>query len=166
MRKGFTLVEMLFVIWIIPVLMMVFSGMFHTLAVTVPLTWKAVQQNTVTLGMLSQMQQDVDKATGLPRYYGKFVSNDELLVIEQADDVICYQLKEGKIARLLYTDKNQSSTAQETTWKIPNTKIQWQIRNVNDKGKAVEVQSYIEQKISGRIEKKMSISHLFFVGVF
>jgi hypothetical protein len=166
MRKGFTLVEMLFVIWTIPVVMMVFSGLFHTLAVTVPLTWKAVQQNTVTAGILSQMQQDADKATGFPQTYGNFVSSNELLIIGQADRVICYQLNEGNITRRLFADEQQSIPAEEIKWEIPDTKIQWQVRNINDKGNAVEVQSYIEQKVSGRIEKKMSISHLYFAGVF
>ena len=166
MRRGFTLVEMLTVIIIIPILMVVFSGLFHTLIINIPLTWKAVQQNTVTLGVLSQMQQDMDKATGLPQSYGKFISNDESLLIAHVDCVVCYQLEDGKITRILFKNNQQNLPAEERIWTIPNTKINWLVHEINDKNNAVEVQSHIEQKISGRTENKMEISHLFFVGVF
>jgi prepilin-type N-terminal cleavage/methylation domain-containing protein len=166
MRKGFTLIEMLVVIIIIPILMLTFSGLFHTLIVSIPLTWKTVQQNTVTLDILSQMQKDMDEAVSLPQSYDKFISNDKSLLIANADSVICYQLEDGKITRLLFKNNQQSLPTEERTWKIPNTKINWLIHKINDKNIALEVQSHIEQKISGRTENKMAISHLFLVGVF
>ncbi len=166
MRKGFTLVELLVVMVTIPILMNVFSGLFRTLIIDAPFNWKTIQQNAIVLGMLSQIQQDVDKATGLPHSYDGFNSSDDLLLIEQVDGVICYQLKEEQIVRLLLTDKQQSAQAEKRIWSIPGIKIKWLVRRIDDKGYAVEVQNHIEQTISGRTEQKMANSHLYFTGIF
>ena len=69
MRKGFTLIEVLTVVVVLPFLMIVIDGLFKTLIKDIPRSYKVVQANTSLLSVLKEMQQDIDKAKGLPETY-------------------------------------------------------------------------------------------------
>jgi len=187
MRKGFTLVEILVIIVVLPFVLVVLDGLFRTLLHDIPWSWRLVQQNTTVLNMLEQLQQDTDKAKGLPKSFAGRTASDELLLIELTDGVVCYQLKDGRVIRRKLTDTRDSSepdsettfrqtlrrslrrtyagyAEQERVWSLPNTKIQWQVWARNGKGYAVQAETYSEQKVRGQWKKKMARSHLYFVG--
>ena len=84
MRKGFTLVELLVVIIVLPFVMLVLDGLFSTLIRDIPRSYRVVQENTSLLSMLEQMQQDIDKAKGLPESFDGHTASGELLLIELA----------------------------------------------------------------------------------
>jgi len=167
MRKGFTLVELLVVIIILPFMMVVLDGLFSTLIKDIPRTHRIVQENTTLIIMLVQMQQDIDKAKGLPESFDGHTASGELLLIELANSVICYQLKDGKILRRKLTDNQQSNDEEEIVWTVPHANVTWQVWRKNRDGYAVEVRTHIKHKIRGdHWEKKMANSHLYFVGAF
>lgn len=164
MRKGFNLVELLFVIMTIPALMLVISGLFKTLVSDAPGSWKEVQQNTTVLNALEQIHQDIDKAVELPESYEDYTSNSEFLLIKQSNSIIIYQFDKGSLSR------RQISTQQNTppeirSWSFPKAKIQWRVLRKNNKSYAVEIQNNIESKRGGRLENKLENSHLYFIGV-
>ena len=97
MRKGFTLVELLVVIIVLPFVMLVLDGLFSTLIGDIPRSYRVMQENTSLLSMLEQMQQDIDKAKGLPESFDEYTTSNKLLLIELTEGMICYQLKDGKI---------------------------------------------------------------------
>jgi len=180
MRKGFTLVEVLVVVAVLPFLMIVFSGLFNTLIKDIPRSHRVVQENTSLLSMLEQMQKDIDKAKGLPESFDEYTTGDKLLLIELAEGMICYQLKDDKVLRRKLTDNQQSNALEQTVWSVPHAKVEWQVWRKDGDGPpaagfdwnpallgAVEVQTHIEHKIRGEHwEKKMANSHLYFVGAF
>jgi len=185
MRKGFTLVELLVVIIVLPFVMLVLDGLFSTLIRDVPRSYRVMQENTSLLSMLEQMQQDIDKAKGLPESFDEYTTSNKLLLIELAEGMICYQLKDEKVSRywILDTrystrinpptagfDRNPALLGQEsrieTVWSVPHAKVEWQVWRKDGGGYAVEVQTHIEHKIQGHWEKKMANSHLYFVGAF
>ena len=167
MRKGFTLVEILVVIIVLPFMMVVLDGLFSTLIKDIPRTHRVVQENTALIRILDQMQQDIDKAKGLPESFDGHTASDELLLIELADIVICYQLKDDKVLRRKLTDNQQSNDEEEIVWTVPHANVTWQVWRKGKSGYAVEVQTHIEYKIRGdHWEKKMANSHLYFVGAF
>ena len=99
MRKGFTLIEVLVIVIIMPFIFLIFDGLFRTLLSDIPWSWRIAQENTTMLSMLDQLQQDIDAAKGLPESFGTYTANDNLLLIESPDGVLCYQLKDGKVTR-------------------------------------------------------------------
>lgn len=165
MRKGFTLVEVLFIIMTIPALMFVLSGLFNTLMSEAPGSWKEVQQNTSVLNALDLIHQDIDKAIELPESYEDYTSNSELLLIKQTNSLIVYQFEKGSLTRR-QINTQQNTSPEIRSWLFPNAKIQWQVLRKNDRGYAVEIHNYIESKRAGRVENKMENSHLYFTGVF
>ena len=178
MRKGFTYVEVLIVVIVLPFMMLVLDDLFRTLIKDIPRSYQVVQENTSLLSMLEQMQKDIDKAKGLPESFGEYTTGDKLLLIELAEGMICYQLKDEKVLRHKLTDNQQSNSLGQTVWSIPHAKVEWQVWRKDRGGPptagfdrnpallgAVEVKTHIEHKIRGEHwEKKMANSHLYFVG--
>lgn len=173
MRKGFTLVELLIVIIVLPFVMIVLDGLFSTLLRDIPRSYRVMQENTSLLSMLDQMQQDINKAKGLPESFDGHTTNDEMLLIELADSVICYQLKDEKILRRTLTDNKQSyglltesNALEQKVWSAPHAKVQWKVWRKGTNGYAVDVKTYIEYKVQGHLQKKMANSHLYFVSTY
>jgi len=166
MRKGFTLVELLVVIVVLPFVMLVLGGLFSTLIRDIPRSYRVVQENTSLLSMLEQMQQDIDEAKGLPESFDGNTASGELLLIELADIVICYQLKDDKVLRCKLTDNQQKNALEKKSWSVPHAKVEWQVWRKDRDGYAVEVQTHIEHKVGGHWEKKMANSHLYFVSTY
>jgi hypothetical protein len=122
-------------------------------------------ENTTLTIILDSLQQDIDKAIGLPDSFGEYNAGSEILLIELEDSVICYQLKDGNVIRRQLTDNKQSNTEEERIWKTPHTNITWQVWKKDRNGYAIELRTSIEYKIRGKyFEKKMANSHLYFVG--
>ena len=169
MRKGFTLVELLIVVIVLPFIMLVLNDLFRTLIKDIPRSYRVVQENTSLLSMLEQMQKDIDKAKGLPESFGEYISGDKLLLIELAEGMICYQLKDEKALTVRRSSLGSRVTGDEsriTVWSIPHAKVEWRVWREDRDGYAVEVKTHIEHKIRGEHwEKKMANSHLYFVGI-
>jgi len=159
-RKGFTLVEMLVVMVIIPFAAFALDRLLMTLLTDIPRTSAVVQVNTTLLNMLRQMRKDIDQATGLPESFAGHTAGDKLLLIEWPDGAICYQLKEGQVLRYKSTD-----TQDARVWSVPNAEVQWQVWRKNGHGYALEIQTHVKQKLRAKWQKKMANSHLYFAGL-
>ena len=164
MRKGFTIVELLILIIIIPFVYVLIDGLFRTLLTDIPSSCRIVQENTTLLNMLAQIQQDMDKAKSLPELFAGQTASEKSLLIELEDSVICYQIEDGRVLRHKLTDTYEGSAEQRRVWSLPNAKVKWRILQENGRGHAVETETHIPHKSRGRWEKKMANSHLYFVG--
>jgi len=164
-RKGFTLVEILVVIVIIPFAAFALDRLLMALLTDIPRTSAVVQVNTTLLDMLKQLRKDIDKATGLPKSFAGHIESDELLLIEWPDSLICYQLKDGRVIRSKLTDTQKNGSEDARVWSVPNTTVQWRVWRKNGEGYAVEVETHVKQKLRAKWQKKMANSHLYFVGL-
>ncbi|MCP4612399.1 MAG: type II secretion system protein [Planctomycetes bacterium] len=164
MRKGFTLVEMLAVVMTLPFLLLILDGLFKTLIKDIPRSYQVVQANTSIISMLKEMQQDIDKAKGLPKTYKEYSSGDKILLIDSPEGMISYQLKDDKVLKYILTDNQPNNTEEQKVWSVPNAKVQWKVWRKNTSGYAVEVRTHIAYKLKKHLEKKMANSHLYFVG--
>jgi prepilin-type N-terminal cleavage/methylation domain-containing protein len=172
MHKGFTLVEIIVVISIIPFAALALDRLFYAFLTDIPRSSRVVQENTTVLNMLSQMRKDIDKATALPESFAGRSSNDEMLLIEQSDGIICYQLKacpersrgEGKVLRYVLKDAQDAAGEETKVWSVPNAVVQWRVLRSNGKGYAVQVSTYVKQQLREKWQKKMANSHLYFIG--
>lgn len=166
MRKGFSLVELLVVMVVLSFVLIVLAGLFTTIISDIPRSYRVIQANTSLLSMLEQMHDDIDAAKRLPESFAGHTTNDELLLIELTDAMICYQLKDGEVRRRKLTNAQQGGSEDTTVWSVPHAKVEWQVWRKDDGGYAVEVKTHIEHKIRGHLERKMANSHLYFVGAF
>ena len=166
MRKGFSLVELFVVLVVLSFVSVVLAGLFTTIIGDIPRSFRVVQANTSLLSMLEQMHDDIDAAKRLPESFAGHTTNDELLLIELTDAMICYQLKDGEVRRRKLTNAQQGGSEDTTVWSVSHAKVEWQVWRKDDGGYAVEVKTHIEHKIRGHLEKKMANSHLYFVGAF
>ena len=165
MRKGFTIVEILTAVIVLPFIIVVLDGLFRTLIKDIPRSYQVVQANTSLLSTLKEMQQDIDKAKGLPETYNEYTAGDKMLLIDLSEGMICYQLKDDKVLRYNLTDNQPNNALEQKVWSVPNAKVQWKVWRKDMIGYAVEVRTSIEYKIRGKhLEKKMANSHLYFVG--
>ena len=166
MRRGFSLVELLVVMVVLSFVSVVLAGLFTTIISDIPRSYRVIQANTSLLSTLEQMHDDIDAAKRLPESFAGHTTNDELLLIELTDAMICYQLKDGEVRRRKLTNAQQGGSEDTTVWLVPHAKVEWQVWKKDKGGYAVEVKTHIEHKIRGHLEKKMANSHLYFVGAF
>ena len=163
MRKGFALIEILILIVVIPFVLVIIDGLFRTLLTDIPWSCRIVQENTTVLNMLEQLHQDIDKAKGLPKSFAGHTASNELLLIEAADGVICYQIEDGQTVRRMLTGAQYGNAMQKRVWSVPNARVKWTVWTENGEGYAVETQTYIEHEIRRRTEKKLANSHVYFL---
>ena len=165
MRKGFTIVEVLVVVIILPFVFVVLDGLFRTLLAEIPRSYRIAQESTTLQNLLEQMQQDMDKARGLPESFAGLIANNRQILIELPDSTVCYQLKDEQIVRRKLTGVEQGNTGDERTWRLPNTKVEWRVWAKNGQEYAVETKTYIAYKTRGRWKKTMANSHLYYGGI-
>jgi type II secretory pathway component PulJ len=163
MRKGYTFTEMMAVLFFFPVAALVLDGLFRTLVHDIPRSSRVVQENTSLLSALEHIQDDIQKAGRLPEAVEGYAADANALLIEHPDEVIRYELKDGKIARCKLA-KDSSDTQTPTVWSVPNAEIEWRLWKKDGLGYAVEVRTYIRHKLREKFQEKMANSHLYFLG--
>jgi len=164
MRKGFSLVELLVVVVVLPFVFLLFDGLFKTIVSEIPTSVRLIQENTSLLNVLRQIQQDTDKALSLPKSFAGQTAGDHVLLIELSEGVICYQLKDGQIVRQKLTDTSQGKAEEPRIWHIPHANIEWKLWERNGQGYAVETNTHLEYSRRGQWKQKMAHSNLYFAG--
>jgi prepilin-type N-terminal cleavage/methylation domain-containing protein len=164
MRKGFSLVELLVVVVVLPFVFLLFDGLFKAIAGEIPMSVRLIQENTSMLNVLRQIQKDVDQAKGLPKSFAGQAASDKLLLIELAEGVISYQLKDGLVFRHKLTDTLQDKAEEPRIWSIPHASVKWNVWERNGQGYAVETNTHLEYGRKGQWKQKMAHSHLYFAG--
>lgn len=166
MRKGFSIVEALVVLAVISIISIPLARLSTTTLRDIPRSYRMIQANTSMLSALKKMHKDISAAKDLPESFGQYTTNNEVLLIELADGMICYQLKDGEMLKRKLIRRRRTGDDQEetTSWPVPYAKMEWQVRQKNNNGYAVEITAYMEKKSGDRLEKKMANSYLYFVG--
>ena len=161
MRRGFTLVEILVVVIVLPFAYLILNGLYTTILSDIPRAYYIAQESTTLQNLLEQMQQDIDMASGLTE---SAAGDDTQILIERPDGVIGYQKKDGQIIRRI-SKKGLQVSVEERAWSMPHTKVVWRIREKDAQGYAVEVKTHIEYKTRGRWKKTTANARLYYGGV-
>jgi prepilin-type N-terminal cleavage/methylation domain-containing protein len=164
MRKGMTLVEILVVVTVLPFAMVAFDVLFRSALSDIPRATRLVQENTSLLNMLEQMRQDIGAAKALPESSGQYTAGEGLLLIEIADCVLGYQLRDGKVLRYRLTGRQEEQEENARVWPLPNSQVQWRTWRKDGRGYAVEVTTAIRFRLRERYQERMANSHLYFLG--
>lgn len=166
MRKGFSLIELIVIVIILPVVILVIAGLHNTFFLEIPKTYKVMQENTTLLNLLEKFQQDIDMAKELPESFGGNTAGDKLILIGQNDYVVCYKIEDDRVLRYELTNSNDTIGRNEEQWPLPKTNIRWNLLRRDDRNYAVEIETYIEYNVHGRFEKKLANSHLYYIDAF
>jgi prepilin-type N-terminal cleavage/methylation domain-containing protein len=163
MRRAFSLVEMLFVVTILPFLMMTVSGLYVTFIRDIPRTTRLLQQNTTVLDLLRQISGDMDRATGLPEQVEGQSAGEHTLLIEQPGRVLRYQFGNGQVVRTLLKGQSSSVADEERLWRVPDAVIAWRPWVRDGRAYAIEVQAHLQERVNGLVRRMLAGSHVFFV---
>lgn len=161
-RKGYSLLEMLAVMLILPVVLLAIDQMFKNVMVDIPRASRVIKENTTVLDILEHISRDIDRAKDLPPSSGAYTAGETVLLIELVDTTICYEMTQGKILRRDLVADPQHGTS--STWTTPNADVKWKVWRKDNVGYAVEIITNIEHKRPKKLQKKMAGSHLYFVG--
>jgi len=163
MRKASTLIEMLATISILLVIMVACAKPFKNLISGIPRTNRDFQTNSIMLGMLRELRNDVEYAHGLLEYATNEKVGCNMLMIETEDGVVCYELGDGEVTKTT-SETNDQLSQSSRTWCLPHVKISWKLRSHNGKKCAVELTTNIERVVSGQREEKLRNSYVYFAG--
>lgn len=153
MRKGYILIEILFVIAIFGLIIASMDRFFRVIAIEIPKDNRLVGENVVLLNAARYIKADVIDATALSERKTTIPS----LEIQKSGNAVTYRFEDGKISR-------KDNFGKEITWPVPHSKIEMRIWEKNKKGYAVELITYIEDKEIGHNRKKMANNYVFFAG--
>ena len=166
MRRGFSLVELLVILAVLATVSVPVALLTTTTVGDIPRAYQMSQVNSSMLNAIRQIRKDINNARGLPSSFGKYTSNENTLLIELPNSVICYELADDVIQRCRLTDVKEERPEDTIKWPIRNGKVNWRVRQKDGIGYAVEIETYIEQKNGKRLNKKMANSHLYFAGAY
>lgn len=166
MRKGYLIIQLLVIIAVLVIVSLPLARLSTATLRDIPMSYRMIASNTSILNALEQIRKDVNAARGFPESFDDYTANDETLLIELANDTICYQLKNDELLRRKLANTKTGGDEETESWSIRHGKIQWRLQRKDDKDYAVEIRTCIEQKIEGHLEKKMANSHLYFIGAY
>jgi len=159
--RAFTLVEMLVVITVLPFAAIAFSGLFATSIRDVPRMTRIVQENTSVLDLVRHIRDDIDAAVGLPDAFGEVRSDDRTLLIALPESVICYRIDEAGVTR---TRLDQAEPQTEGVWRFRDAVIAWRRWQQGEEARAVEVRTFLQERIAGKTREKLANSYVHFIG--
>lgn len=166
MRKGIMLMEVLVVIAVIALVSIPFATLSVITLRDIPRYYRMISANTSMLNLVERIRDDVNSAKRFPESFNDFTAGTDTLLIEQADQTICYKVKDNLILRKKFRNNAAEDETDSASWEIPHGKLIWRIQNENDKFHSLELETYIEIKTGRIIEKKLANSYLFFAGAY
>ena len=164
MRKGFSLVELLVVVIVLPFATIALSRVFATFIRDVPRMTRVVEQNTTVLDMLTQLRKDMDSAVAMPDTFDATRSDADTLLIQRPQDVLCYQRADGAVTRTVLTPDPQPDDPDVRTWTFPDAVVEWTPCRQAETSYAVEVRTLVRQRIGSKLKDKMVNSYVLFIG--
>ena len=165
MRKGFSLIQLLVIISVFSLLSASLGRLLTTMVRDIPSSYRMIEANTSMLSALKQIRRDVNAAKGFAGSFDDYVANNETLLIEAANNVICYQFKNGELLRRKFTSAGTGTGEEIRRWSIRHGKIEWQLWQEDGRDYAVEIKICIEREIAGRMDRKMANSYVYFAGI-
>ena len=162
MRKGYLLVEMMVVLFIMAMVMVTLDRFFRTFTYDLPRDSRLIQENCTLNNVVSHIRADVASAKALSESVGDSAEPNSL-IMELPDGVVSYKFSDDRIFRS-FVGSAAGAASGDMVWLVPHGRIEWRVWQKNKAGYAVEVSACIEDRNFGQIKKKMANSHLFFAG--
>lgn len=162
-RRAFTLIEILVVISVLPFVAMAFSSLFATFIRDVPRMTRIVQENTSVLDLVRHIRDDVDAAIGFPESFGDVKSDERTLLIALPENVIRYQVEDSGVTRTVLGREEQAQPQSEGAWRFRDAVIRWRLRGQGEEARAVEVRTFLRERISGKTRERLANSHVYFI---
>lgn len=159
MRRGYLLVEMIVVLFVLAMIAATLERFWGTFVYELPRNSRLIQESRVLNSVVNSIRADVVSAKTLSVSDGNSAEFASLLM-ETPDGVISYKFSDGRISR-----SSPDTTSGDIVWSAPHSGIDWRVWNKDNAGYAVEISTYIEDKRFGHTRKKMANSFLFFAGI-
>ena len=159
MRRGYLLVEMIVVIFVLAMIAATLERFWGTFVYELPRNSRLIQESRLLNGVVNCIRADVISAKALSVSDGNS-AEPAWLLMETSNGLILYKFSDGRISR-----SSPDTTSGDIVWSAPHSGIDWRVWEKNNTGYAVEISTYIEDKRLGRICKKMANSFLFFAGI-
>jgi hypothetical protein len=158
MRKGYLIVEMMVVIFVMAIVMVTLERFFRTFTYDLPRSSRLIQENRTLCNAVSHIRADVSSAQMLSR-----VGGSDTLLVQLRGEIVSYKFDNGRIFRSV-AGEVANAAAGDIVWSVPHGIIEWRVWNKDKAGYAVEISTCIEDKNFGHIRKKMTTNNLFFAG--
>ena len=165
MRKGYTIIEMLTVIFIMALLSAPLAQLTMTTMRDIPRAYNVSQSNTTVLNAMDVVRDDISVAVDLPKSFGSIDANETTLLIRQSEKVICYKLLKGELTRNVIGDISTGEHIETHIWTIPKAVITWEKFKQGDDVKGLAVKTHIAMVTGSITEKLLGNSYLFFLAV-
>jgi hypothetical protein len=162
MRKGYFLVEILVVLFVMAIVMVTLERFFRTFTYDLPRDSRFIQENSTINNVVSHIRADVVSAKTLSGSVNVPDKPDTLL-IERPDGVISYKFSNGRVLRSV-VGEGANAAAGDIVWSVPHGRIEWRVWHKGKTGFAVEISTCIEDRSFGHIRKKMANNNVFFAG--
>jgi type II secretory pathway component PulJ len=166
MRKGFSIIQLLVIIFVLSLLLTSLAPLSTAMLRDIPSSYRLIEANTSMLSALKQMRRDVNAAKGFAKSFDDYIANNETLLIETANNVICYQFKNGELLRRKFANTETGTGEEIKRWSLRHGKIEWRLWQEDGRDYAVEINSCVEREVDSWKDRKMSNSYVYFTGIY
>lgn len=161
-RRAFTLVEMIVVLGVLPIVMLVMSGVFATFVLDVPRAARVVEQDTTVQNMLRRLGRDIEHAKALPQTIGELEAGEDLLLIQQPDALIRYAFGDERIVRTRMAPPD-ADAGEDRIWTVPKATVGWRPWRRDGRTVGVAVDSHIRQTTRRGVRPVLRSTRVFFM---
>ncbi|RPI61999.1 MAG: hypothetical protein EHM48_04785 [Planctomycetaceae bacterium] len=156
---GTSLIEMLVIIPILIVIMVICNTLFRTSLRDVPAGRTAVQTDGQIHNVLRAIQRDMDRGIALPETAGDFAADEQTLLIQTSDGVICYEFDRYGVTRTTPAAANSSSQK----WQMKNAVISVARRPETGPAKAIEIHTGVTMPGQDWPAEHLVNNHVYFL---
>lgn len=153
-RSAYTLLEMLAVIAAIVVMMALSVKPMRTLALHIPRSNRDFQTWTKTEGMLELLKKDVEDSTQINILDVDADRPCKLISLQHPKELIRFSLRDGYVIR--------KTDTLEDSWELPHVRINCQIWKNDTEPYAIEITTWAEHTVSGKVQKKFEQTYVYF----
>ena len=160
-NKGITIVEMVVVLGLSALVLPVVGKLLVIITRDIPIEQKLMMTNSIKNAAISNIQQDIEASREILTEFAQYKTDCNNLLIKNNDDAVTlYRLEKDTFNKIILSENSSKSIDKRP---MPNARISFNPLSKNNKIYAVEVSSYIEQKLLGRTDKKLKMQNLYFV---
>ena len=158
MKKAFSLVEVLVILFTVPIALLLVSHILVALLRDMPSDVRLLQQNTSVLDMTRRLAEDMDRAEALPASSGTLYSDAQTLLIQLPDAIACYRRIDDGVTRTLV-----GHAEADHTWHVPDATIDWQLWEREDHAYAVELRTHLQRQLGDQSLERFANAHVYFI---
>ncbi len=159
MRKGYTVIEMIWVTSLVVIFLLLINEPMRVLISDLPRNHRDFQTAQSMTHCMSRLKTDIEAGRTILQ---RQETEDESIEIVGSGRTVTYLFKQDMIERVITNDPNDIEAQQSEQWTLPHVRWTWSVMDAS----SLRISCWIDRTVLGRNEKKFYNSHVYYIKGF